>query len=1134
MSGFLSILWPRRRVVIGAVSVALSLALYAASALAVDGYLVTVTGNPGQVMDGAKVLARVPRGTRLWVLEEKEGWLHVNDPKSDQRGWISDKAVQEVTFTDAQQKQLEQAAKHYSDYEEQLEKEQFREARQNLEATLRIERQVYGSHPDIAVTLGDLCLLLGKLGEHAAAQQAGEEALAFRRQLLGSKHVETALMAGQLGEQLLEAGNHLAARKLLDEALPVLRAEAPESADTALVINALGNVELALAKHAEARIHYDEALAILRKSNEDQSDSIATVTNNLGLLAHELGDYSGARKHLEEALVLTRKIYGEEHSEVTLLLNNLGMVADSQGDLPAARRLYEEALRIMRKVYGDMNYNTAMTLSNLGLILFQQGDFAAARRHNDEALAIFRVTYKTPHSNTAMVLVNLGYIAGEQKSFAEARKFLDEALSISRVANGPEHNYTAAVLDAQAQLAVREGDFPRAQKLFEEALAICRKTLGEQHPETATVLNALAQLALKRGDYAAAWKILDGNLSLAQRLFGKDHPITATVLADLAKLAVLEGDVDEAQRRWDDVRRVERRHTQYLLSSLSPLEQLKYLEHQYQPRWFQCLSFGFDHRAQSAAANMSATWLINGKAIAQEALAERELIARDLSNPKLAPLVRELQQVRQRLASLSLSSPKAGEAAAHQAKILELGNEEYRLAQALAQENGRETISRKWIELTALRRSLSPEAIYLDLVRMPLHDFKTDKDSPPHYLVWIVPPHARGSVQIIDLGLAEPIDTAVEQMREVVAKAATQVGEQGEAASAAAANTALGKLAELILTPLLPHLGDAKQLLLSPDGTLWLVPWAALPARDKQPLLTQQSIRLVLSGRDLVKDQTKPALAAEAPVIVVDPNYDLQGKAAKKVVRTLLPMNEEQPETTRGVTSASSLPQVAALPFTALEGQITRPLVEKLAGQEAKLFEQDAALETIVKKSARPRLLYIATHGFFLPDQEAEHRDELTLGNAKTPALTKDSKPIENPLLRCGLMFAGCNAERTAGLDDGVLTGLEIVGMDLRGTELVVLSACETGVGKVRNGEGVAGLRQAFQLAGAQSVVSTLWQVPDRDSALIMQDFFTNLAAGQSKADALRAAQLKRITARKEKSGAAHPFFWAAWTVTGD
>jgi CHAT domain-containing protein len=178
-------------------------------------------------------------------------------------------------------------------------------------------------------------------------------------------------------------------------------------------------------------------------------------------------------------------------------------------------------------------------------------------------------------------------------------------------------------------------------------------------------------------------------------------------------------------------------------------------------------------------------------------------------------------------------------------------------------------------------------------------------------------------------------------------------------------------------------------------------------------------------------------------------------------------------------------------------------------------------------------LVSLATHGFFLGDQQFDP-DVLAIQRAGDGRGLVDAKgeALESPLTRCGLMLAGCNAPARDG-EDGVLTGLEILGCDLRGTRLVVLSACQTGLGQVESGQGVAGLRQAFQLAGAETVVSTLWSVPDEETAELSKAMFAALAEKGSPAEAVRRAQLELIASRKELLEAAHPFYWAAFTVTG-
>jgi hypothetical protein len=288
------------------------------------------------------------------------------------------------------------------------------------------------------------------------------------------------------------------------------------------------------------------------------------------------------------------------------------------------------------------------------------------------------------------------------------------------------------------------------------------------------------------------------------------------------------------------------------------------------------------------------------------------------------------------------------------------------------------------------------------------------------------------------------------------------------------------------------------------------------------------------------------SLEASAGLTKLAMLYEKMGQyPAAAEARQLLAGGEGGMRGPGGVSAALRNARWPRLPGTAAEGKAVAARLAAYARGEPAVRTGKDALESAVKRAVGPRLLVFCTHAFFVEGPAAAGAPAFSQGERglrlvtvhAARAETKPAPPPENPLLRCGLVLAGANSRPDAAagraLDDGLLTGLEIVGLDLRGTELVVLRACESGVGVVRAGEGVAGLRQAFQLAGAESVLATLWRIPDRETAQVMEAFFDHLAAGEGKAAALRGAQLDWIKQRRGRAGAAHPFFWAAFALTG-
>jgi CHAT domain-containing protein len=200
--------------------------------------------------------------------------------------------------------------------------------------------------------------------------------------------------------------------------------------------------------------------------------------------------------------------------------------------------------------------------------------------------------------------------------------------------------------------------------------------------------------------------------------------------------------------------------------------------------------------------------------------------------------------------------------------------------------------------------------------------------------------------------------------------------------------------------------------------------------------------------------------------------------------------------------------------FAPLRGTAQEASAIKTLFPDTKMLTGRDANETSVKELNAPRTLHLATHGFFLENSTADKPDK-----------TK----IENPLLRSGLAFAGAN-RRSGDKDDGILTALEASGLNLWGTKLVVLSACDTGLGEIHNGEGVYGLRRSFVLAGAESVVMSMWPVSDFVTRELMTNYYKNLKKGMGRGEALRQVQLEMI----KRPNRQHPFYWASFIQSGE
>ena len=472
-------------------------------------------------------------------------------------------------------------------------------------------------------------------------------------------------------------------------------------------------------------------------------------------------------------------------------------------------------------------------------------------------------------------------------------------------------------------------------------------------------------------------------------------------------------------------------------------------------------------------------------------------------NPEGGALLDEFAEANAELAKAALGGPGKTPAEEYKKRLAALEHRREQLEAAISVRSAEFRAQSQPVTVAAVSAAIPASAALIEIILFHPYDPRLwdgdDAYGDHHYAVYVL--RSDGVSGARDLGPAKPIDDAVEALR-----TALRNPRRKDAAELARA------VDERVMRPARALAADAKQLLISPDGDLNLIPFEALIDEEGRYLLERYSISYLTTGRDLLRIAV-PRPSKTGMVVIANPYF---GKPAGTEAGRA-PWAKH-----RSVTTGNDLESVyfAPLAGTAAEARA----IQSLFPSAAVLTGQQATKASLERLEA-PRLLHIATHGFYLQQPNAKVSSG---GGASTRAIQAGAK-IENPLLRSGLALAGANLGKTTK-ENGILTALEAANLNLWGTKLVTLSACESGVGEVKNGEGVYGLRRAFFLAGAESVVMSLWSVSDRVTQEMMTAYYTGLKNGMGRGEALRQAQLAML----KRGDRRHPFYWASFIQSGD
>jgi CHAT domain-containing protein/tetratricopeptide (TPR) repeat protein len=880
-----------------------------------------------------------------------------------------------------------------------------------------------------------------------------------------------------------EEGRYEPAFALGQEALHIRRAQG-DDARTAGTLDLLGELAWFRGELEASRDLGRQATELARRSLGPRHPATARYQASLAVAEYDLGHPAEAIRLEEEALDVTRSARGNDHPETGDRLLDLANFLLGNAEYARALDLYDEVRELHVRRFGRDSDEVAHLLYNTAVLQSRMGRPRQARQAAEEALRLWTKARGPDHPYLTRPLAVIATTALAAGDLATAAASMERAVRLEEASATANPNFVAFRLAELAEVQERQGDLQRARTTLARGMSAVERGHDPRGRPRALLALADAEAALDGPDRALAR--YRAAAQAHETAFGHWHPATARANARLAGALVRAGHADEALPVARDAEAV---HAEHLRHSLRYLSQGQALSMARRPPEGRDVLLTLAASPAAAPAAVGAAWdaVLRSRALVFDEMASRRSVA---SEPA------ELREARGRLATYlhrQTIEPRETRATSLEAAHAEV--EKLERASAARTASGRGTA--REIDTPALSAALGTQAVLVSFVR-----YADRRLGANAYLAFVL----RGGVpHVVPLGPASAIDAAVDGWRAHLRD--LHAAFEAPAAAEVATRTAGRRLAELAWDPVAPYVREAPAVFVVPDGSLLLVPWAALPDRAGRYLVESDVHVHVLSAeKDLLRERQAPdprptLLAAGGPA------YDAEAApGAAQVV-------------TRGAPNDCPDAPFTFLPGAAEEAREVARTWARYAGDgSAHVLTGAAATETALQRSTSgATVLHLATHGFFDRARCASEEERLAWA--------------DHPLLSSGLALAGANVPG----QDGLLTAAEVATLDLGRTALVVLSACGTGLGEVQDGEGVLGLYRAFMLAGAGTVVVSLWEVEDTLAAGFSRSFYAaHLGKRLAVPRAVRDAQRGVITDLRRTRGGAPPALWAAFLSVGE